>query len=379
MKKIFIITGEISADLHASGIVRYLQKQNPELQIEAIGGPNLQETGIKLFCNHSKMSAAGLNFKILTEHWKLGQELFAYLKNKYKPDLVLLIDYGGFNLKMASAIKKAMPLTKIFYFIPPQIWASRKWRINTVKKYIDKVLYIFPFEKDLYEEHNIPCEFVGHPLVNEIPVRADKKDFFEVNGFDVSKRLISIFPGSRSFEIIMLMPAFIKVAEKLHKMFPDIQFALCQSPAIKENLKKKYNVPDWIKIIPKHNYELLSCSDFLILASGTVALEAAIYTTPMVICYRAPWLFYLIYLLVRCIKRVSLPNIIMDKEIVPELIQLKCSPDIITNSVSQFMTDKHKYDAMKSDLSLVKDKLCAKDYVPEVSKYILDAFNTSPY
>lgn len=368
MKKIFIITGEYSGDKHAADVARQILETNSDIQIEAVGGENLEKAGVKLFCNHDKMSAVGLGFKIIINHIMLGKRIADYLINEYKPDLVLLTDYGGFNLNMAKVLKKAG--LKIFYYIPPQIWASRKWRINTVKKYIDKVITIFPFEIPMYKEKGIDAEFSGHPLVNQLPTLNEKDKFFEENGIDKTKKLISVFPGSRIFEIKNLLKIFLKATSIIEKTVPNVQFIICQAPTIKDEQIQNC-IPENLKILKHKNYELLAYSDVLILASGTVALEAALYQTPMIISYKGPELFYWIYLLVRCINRVSLPNIITDTDIVPELIQHKAKPEIIAKNIIELLTDQHKYQKMKEELKTVKHFLTEKNSAKEAARIIL--------
>ena len=358
MKKLFIITGEYSGDRHAAGVVHELKKIRPDIEIEAVGGENLKKEGVKLYCGHSKMSAMGFNLRIILTHIQLGGKIAQYLKNKYKPDMVLLIDYGGFNLNLSKLLSKYG--FKIYYYIPPQIWASRKWRLNTVKKTISKVLTIFPFEKEMYEKAGVDVEFTGHPLLAQMPEKTDKNLFFEQNNFDKNKRLISIFPGSRKFEVNNLLKLFLDSARLIKKDCPDVQFAIAQAPSIKDSLLTpllgKYKDLD-IKVLQHKNYELLSCSDALILASGTVALEAALYQTPMIISYKGPWFLYCIYLLVRCIKRVSLPNIILDKDIIPELVQSKAKPDIVSSEILKILKDDDYRKSMILSLTNVKQKL----------------------
>lgn len=367
MKKIFIITGEYSGDKHASCVAREIFKANPDVSIEAVGGSNLAAAGVKLFCNHEKMSAMGFNFKILIDHIMLGKKIADYLINEYKPDLVLLVDYGGFNLNIAKILKRAG--LKIFYYIPPQIWASRKWRINTVKRYIDKVITIFPFEIDMYRQAGVDAEFAGHPLVSQLPTVTTKEQLYEEFQLDKTKKLVSIFPGSRVFEIKNLLTLFIDAAKIIKEKNPDTQFVICQAPTIKDELLQ--GIPKDIKIIKNKNYELLANSDVLMLASGTVALEAALYGTPMIISYKGPEFIYWIYLLVRCINRVSLPNIITDKDIVPELVQHLAKPEIIAEHISSLLSDKEKYDEMKKDLKDVKHFLTDKVSCKEAAKIIL--------
>ena len=297
MKKLFIITGEASGDAHAAAVVKRLYDMDMDIQIEAIGGRQLKRLNVKLFSDHSKMSAMGFDLKILFDHYTLGKKVADYLINEYKPDLVLMIDYGGFNLNLSKFLKKAG--LKIYYYIPPQIWASRKWRINTVKKNIDKVMTIFPFEKEMYEKEGIKAEYVGHPLISQLPPPADRDEFFEKYGLDKNKKLVAIFPGSRKFELENLMDVFLDAAKILKNKENNVQFVISQAPSIKDEVFRKYFKNSDIKVIKNDNQALLSVSDALILASGTVALEAALYQTPMIISYRGPWLYYFIYRLVR--------------------------------------------------------------------------------
>lgn len=369
MKKLFIVTGELSGDTHAAAVVKQLREQCSDIEVEAIGGANLRDLGVKLFVDHSKMSAMGFSFKILFDHILLGKRLVDYLKNEYKPDLVLLIDYGGFNLNLSKFLKKEG--IKTFYYIPPQIWASRKWRINTVKKNINKVLTIFPFEKAMYEKEGICAEFVGHPLVAQLPPAANRDEFFEKYGLDKNKKLVSIFPGSRTFELENLMDVFLNAAKIIKETEENVQFVISQAPNIKDETFKKYFKNSDIQIIKNDNHALLSVSDALILASGTVALEAALYQTPMVISYKGPWLYFFIYKLVRCINRVCLPNIILDKDVVPEILQGDCKAQIIAKNINALLSDETKLVAMKEDLGHVKSLLSANQAAKETAKNII--------
>jgi len=333
MKKIFIITGEHSGDIHASKVVEELKKTSPDLIIEGIGGENLKNAGVKLYSDQKKMSAVGFSFKMLFDHLTLGKKLLDYLTKEFKPDLVLLVDYGAFNLNIAKFLKKNNNNQKIYYYIPPQIWATRKWRIKVIKKYVDKVLCIFPFEKEMYENEGIDTRYCGHPLISQLPEPANREEFFTRHGLDKSKKLVSIFPGSRAFELKNLMKIFVKSAEILKKLHPDVQFLISHAPNLPDDVFDKYLQTDDFKVIKGENHAMLSVSDALILASGTVALEASLYKTPMIISYRGPWFVYLIYRLVRCIDKVSLPNIIMNKDIVPELIQKNAKADLIAYNI----------------------------------------------
>lgn len=380
-KKIFIITGELSGDLHAAYMVKELKKFDNSIQIEAIGSENLKNEGVHLFESHQKMNAVGLSFNIIFHHIKLGKKLLNYLKNDYKPDLVILIDYGGFNLNMSKFLKKEG--FKVFYYIPPQIWASRSYRINTIKKYVDKVLTIFPFENKIYENKGIDVKYTGHPLINEMPqITIKKNEFLQRHNLDENKKLISIFPGSRKFELNHLFKIFIDAKNIISASEKEnVQFVLSQAKNLDDNMfnkfVKKYIKNQDIKIIKGENYELLKYSDALILASGTVALEAALYKTPFLIAYRGPWLFYLIYLMVRCIKMVSLPNIILNKIIIQEMIQKRCNKTQIANEIIKILNDSAYRQNMICNFNDVEKMLSTKNSSYEAAKCIYDFLNKS--
>ena len=377
MKKIFIITGEYSGDIHASHVVRALRAINSDIEIEGVGGENLKAEGVKLFSDQKKMGKVGLSLGIISDHIVLGKKIVDYLTKEYKPDLVLLIDYGAFNLNISKFLKKAG--IKVLYYIPPQVWASRKWRIHTIKKNIDEVLCIFPFEKEMYEKYGIKTHYCGHPLVSQLPKKADRDEFFEKHGFDKNKKLISIFPGSREFELKYLMDVFIKTGLELQKKHPDLQFCVSHAPNLSDEVYNKYLKNSPFPVIRGENQALLSVSDALILASGTVALEACLYQTPMIIAYRGPWLFYLIYLMVIRINHVSLPNIIADKDIVPEILQGDVRVDKISHEIEKLLYNQEYRAQNIKELGEVKSLLSDKNSSKEAASVIADflGFNKS--
>ncbi|HBG49539.1 MAG TPA: lipid-A-disaccharide synthase [Cyanobacteria bacterium UBA9971] len=381
MKKIFIVTGEHSGDIHASYIVREIKKLNLNIKIEAIGGKSLESEGVKLFSDHSKMAVVGLDaFKSLFSHIKLGQNLVNYLTTEYQPDLVLLIDYGGFNLRLAKELKKRG--IEIFYYISPQVWASRKGRINKVKKYVTKMMTIFPFEEKLYKEKGINAEYVGHPLISQLPQNFDREDFIKQNNIDPNNKIVGVFPGSRKMEINYLMPVFLESVKQIHRHSKKIQFCLGQAPNIDDKLinkylddfRKKENIE--IKVLKNQNHALLSSSDAVILASGTITLEAAMYTTPMVISYKAPSLAYFLYLCVRYLKFISLPNIIAGKKIVEEFVQHRAKPELISQEVLSLLYNSEKREQMIHELSQIQNTLGEKVASKEVAKIINNFLNT---
>ena len=371
VKKVFIITGEYSGDIHGGKVAEILKSKMPDIIIEGIGGDNLQRAGAKLFCNHEKMSGFGLSFKMIIDHLGLEKKVSDYIINDFKPDLVLCIDYGTFNLRVAKRLKNTG--IKVFHYIPPQVWASRKWRIKGIKKYVDKVLCIFPFEEDMYKEYGIDVHYCGHPLIRQLPVKANKEEFFVSHGLDVNRPLVSVFPGSRPLELKFLACTLIGGAKKLQKKHPEIQFCISHAPNLSDDVFDKYIKDTDFKVIKGENQALLSVSDSLILASGTVALEASLYQVPMIIGYKGPWILYLAYLLFRCIKRVSLPNIVTNEDIVPELIQSRFTVDNICYETEKLLYNKEYRKEKIEQLGHVRERLSDKYSAQEVAECIVCA------
>ena len=338
----------------------------------------MKNEGVKLFCDHSKMSGFGLNFKMIIDHLSLEKRVSNYIINEFKPDLVLCIDYGTFNLRVAKRIKESCGNNiKVFHYIPPQVWASRKWRIKGIKKYVDKVLCIFPFEVEMYKEYGIDVHYCGHPLINQLPEPADKKVFFEKHNLNLSRPLVSVFPGSRPLELKYLASTLIGAAKKLQKKHPEIQFCISHAPNLSDDIFDKYIKDTDFQVIKGENQALLSVSDSLILASGTVALEASLYKVPLVIGYGGPWIIYIAYLLFRCINKVSLPNIVTGEDIVPELIQTKFTKENLCYETERLLYDK-KYRAETIEkLGHVRSKLSDKFSAQEVANCIIDEFNNN--
>ena len=369
MKKVFIITGEYSGDMHGSRVAELLKEKMPDIEIEGIGGINLQNQGVKLFCDHSKMAGFGLSLKMIIDHLSLEKRVCDYILNEFKPDLVLCIDYGTFNLRVAKRLKGSG--IKVFHYIPPQVWASRKWRIKGIKKYVNKVLCIFPFEEEMYKEYGIDVHYCGHPLIKQLPEKVNREKFFASHGLDINKPLVSVFPGSRPLELKFLAGTLIGGAKLLQKKHPEIQFCISHAPSLSDDVFDKYVKDTNFKVIKGENQALLSVSDSLILASGTVALEASLYQVPMIIGYKGPYILYFAYLLFRCIKKVSLPNIVTGEDIVPELIQSKFTKENICYETEKLLYDKlYRAETIKK-LGYVKEKLSDKFSAQEVANCII--------
>lgn len=379
MKKIFIVTGELSGDLHASYVVKELKQSMPDIEIEAVGGVNLENEGVKLFSDHRNMGVVGIYaLKSILNHIKLGKNILNYLKNEYKPDLVLLIDYGGFNLRLAKELRKNG--IEVYYYISPQVWASRKGRLNSIREYISKMMVILPFEEKIHKLAGVNAEYVGHPLLSQLNRQFNKEDFIKANNIDPNKKIIGIFPGSRKMEINYLLPTFINACKIMQTMSQKIQFCIGQAPNVDDALINKHidkfdkDQIDF-KILKNQNHALLACSDVVMLASGTITFEAAIYKTPMVVSYKGPLVAYLLYLLLRYIKFASLPNIIAGKEVVGEFLQYKAKPNSIAFEALSLLHDQDKREKMIFELEQIQTQLGEKIASKEVSRIICEYLN----
>ena len=352
-KRLFIITGDYSGDVHAARVVDALKQREPTLEIAGIGGENLQVRGIQLLSDQSKMGRVGVgSFLGAPYHYFLGKRILRFLR-EFKPDAVLLIDYGGFNLLMAEQIKKLG--LKVFYFIPPQVWASRRGRLKSIRKNVDHVFCIFPFEKTLYEAERIPVTYVGHPLIGQLPLPADRTTFCARHGLDAGKPILGIFPGSRKMEIDYLLKELIATLPRLRQTHPDLQFVLAKAASLSTEFFQKRLDEAWQKtglaerterpvliIVDDENHAVLSIADALIAKSGTTTLEAALYGTPMVIIYKGHPLIYPIAVWMCYLPCIGLPNILTDMQNppVPELWQDKVNPITLAETVSPLL-DTH--------------------------------------
>lgn len=341
--RLFLIAGDYSGDIHAAKVVKALREEQPEIAISAVGGENLKAMGIELLSDQSEMGLVGFGAVLgAPYHYLLGERILKHLEG-FQPDAVLLIDYGGFNLYMAAKLKKRG--YRVFYFIPPQVWATRKGRIKKIQAYVDHVFCIFPFEKPLYESHNVAVTDVGHPLTGELPPAPDRQAFCEEHGLDSQRPIVALMPGSRKLEIDYLLKAILGSVPLILKQQPEAQFVLAQAGSLRDDFFQARFQAAWqstgepgeppVRILKNRNHALLGVADLMIATSGTVTLEGALYDTPMVLMYKLHPLVHQIAIRLMQLPCMGLPNILTDvhNPIVPELWQDNANPKAITNAV----------------------------------------------
>ena len=345
-RKLLVLTGDHSADGHAAAFIRTLRESGPDgWQIAGVGGVAMQaEPGIEILSDHRDMNVIGIGgvLRAIPSHRRLAQKILAWC-DAHKPDVAVLIDYGVFHLHLAPQLRARG--IKVLYFIPPQIWASRPWRLKKLRAAADEVLVILPFEEEYYRSRGIPATFVGNPLAARLPPPTTKPDLAARYGLDASRTLIGLFPGSRKLEINYLLTNQIAAAKLLNERYPGrFEFALSKAKNLKDEFFRQRldaaggtGLP-WLKIVDD-NYALLSASDLILAASGTLTLEAALYRTPMVVMYRGPWYAYQLAKRLITVPNIALPNTLTraGRRIVPELWQYDVNPEQVAATALEML------------------------------------------
>jgi len=357
-KTIMIVAGEASGDMHGANLVREMLKLDPALNFYGIGGNKLREEGVQLLASASDMAVVGLTEVIS----KLGKilKIMGMMKrslDERRPDLVILIDYPDFNLPLAKAAKKRG--IKVFYYISPQVWAWRKGRIGQIKQTVDKMAVILPFEVDTYGREGFTVNYVGHPLLDMVKLNYSKQESRKKFGIDENKITIGILPGSRPSEVEKLMPELLRAAEILKNETPDIQFVLPLAGTLEETAVAEFISGSNVKVnvISGQTYDVVSCADLALVASGTATLETALLKVPMVIVYKISLLSYFIGRLIVDVKNIGLVNIIAGKTIVPELIQGDASGERIALEALSILKNEERKQEMIRDLAAIRAKL----------------------
>lgn len=358
-KTIMIIAGEASGDMHGANLVREMLKINPALNFYGIGGNKLREEGVKLFANASAMAVVGLT-EVISKFGTLFRIIRQVKKSldEMKPELVILIDYPDFNLYFVAPAAKKRNI-KIFYYISPQVWAWRKSRINKIKRLVDKMAVILPFEVDTYAVKGFVVDYVGHPLLDLVKPAYSKQESRKMFNLDESKTTIGLLPGSRVTEVKKLLPEILRAAEILARRIPNVQFVLPLADMLDEKIvaeiTSRFSVK--VRVIAGHTYEAISCADLAIVASGTATLETALLGVSMIIIYKISPLSYFVGKLFIRIKNIGLVNIIAGKTIVPELIQGKANAQSIASEAIDILTSVERKKEMINELAAIRAKL----------------------
>ncbi|WP_312899930.1 lipid-A-disaccharide synthase [Chryseobacterium taichungense] len=353
--KYYIIAGEASGDLHGSNLMKALRKKDPNADFRFWGGDLMAKQGGVLVKHYRDLAFMGflevaMNLRTILNNIKFCKE---DIKNN-RPDVLILVDYPGFNLRIAKFAKELG--IKVVYYISPQLWAWKEGRVEIIKKYVDEMMVILPFEKDFYKKHGVNSHFVGHPLLDAISTLEDIniEKFRAENGLN-EKEIIALLPGSRKQEVEKMLEMMLSV----RPYFEDYQFVIAGAPSLPKEFYETY-VDDNVHFVSNKTYDLLRCSKAALVTSGTATLETALLNVPEVVCYRGSKISYAIAKrLVKNIKYISLVNLIMDREVVKELIQNDLNTNNLVEELKKILQTEKRFEVFR-DYELLREKLGGK-------------------
>lgn len=356
-KKIMIIAGEASGDLHGSALITELKKLDPELELTGIGGSKMEKAGMEIIYHIQDM--AFLGFAEVVKHLPFIRKVRDTLLEKIERENikeVVLIDYPGFNLNFARKIKARG--VKVIYYISPQIWAWGQKRIKKIRMFVDKMIVLFPFEKEFYKDAGVDVECVGHPLVERIDEYnfLSKDELYDKLSLSMDKEILLIMPGSRKQEVERIFTDVLKGAEKIAEKYNMHIVAAC-SENISEDLLHQYSEGIEYKVAHNLNYDLLRTSKFGIIKSGTSTVEAGYLQLPGIVVYRTNKLTYLIGKALIKVNNIAMANIIAGKTLFRELIQDEVTPSKIFEAADNVLSDSSVYNRLKEELLIIKERL----------------------
>lgn len=365
--KYYIISGEASGDLHASNLMKALKKEETHTDFRFWGGDLMEQVGGTMVKHYRELAFMGftevfMNLRTILNNIKFCKRDII----EYGPDAIILVDYPGFNLRIAEFAKKKNIV--VHYYISPQIWAWKENRIKKIKRDVDHMYVILPFEKDFYEKkHDYPVHFVGHPLLDAIADRSimDPSIFAKENNLS-DRPIVALLPGSRKQEITKMLAVMLKMVSK----FPDHQFVIAGAPSQELNFYKKFIGTEDVAIVENKTYDLLSVSTAALVTSGTATLETALFKVPEVVCYKGNEISYQIGKRLVNVKYISLVNLILDKEVVTELIQDEFNEENLENELFKILDHKYREDMFDQYFQL-EQKLGGKGASEKTAKLII--------
>ena len=355
MKKIMIVAGEASGDLHGAHLLRALKKRLSDAEFSGVGGDHLRDAGMTLVSNSDELGVVGISevVKKLGVIWTVFRRVTNSLKTE-RPDLLILIDYPEFNFLLARVAHKAgIPIA---YYISPQVWAWRSGRVNTIRRLVDKMIVIFPFEQDFYRQHGVDVEWVGHPMVASVHASLSRAEFCQQQNLDPEKPILGFLPGSRESEVSRLLPVMLEAAQRIRAQQPDAQCVLPVASSLQQS-SLLTNLPTYIHPILRQPYNTINAADLIVTASGTVTVETAILETPMIITYIvSPFTYFLGKRFIK-VPFIGMVNLIAEKQVVPELIQDAVTPERIAEEVLTLFRSPEKLTSIQAELRQVHQKL----------------------
>ena len=376
---IMLVAGEASGDLHAANLVRALRDLRRDVRCYGMGAGCMRAAGVEILIDSSRLAVVGI-VEILVHYREIKaalRKLQGILETR-RPDLLILIDYPEFNLRLAATAKKAG--VKVLYYVSPQVWAWRPGRVKKIGRRVDMMAVVFAFEAHFYEEAGVPVRFVGHPLVDEARPTMTRTEALGCFELDSNSKTIGLFPGSRVSEITRLMPVMVESATLLRARFPDAQFVLPVAPGLDRGLIEGYLDDATLPITILENqslYDVTLVCDAIVTASGTATLQIALMGTPMVIIYKVSWLSYWIARRLVTVKHIGLANIVAGKSVVREFIQNDVQAKPITDEIGRLLTDQAYAQNMRREMSGANKALGEAGGSYKAAQLALEMINSS--
>jgi lipid-A-disaccharide synthase len=390
-QSLFIMVGDLSADRHAAKVIQELKQLAPDLRVWGSGGPHMLNAGFERLydCQDFTLIGIGDSLKQVATIFKLKKDVVQTIVDR-KPNAVLLIDFGTFNTTLAGILRKRFPDLPIIYFISPQVWGSRPWRINKIARTVTKMLVIFPFEERIYGKKNVPVRFIGNPQVAEFPAPnmvPNREQFCEKLGLAPAKHIVGVFAGSRKTEISTLLPISLQAMKALVTTRKgDVQFVISQgNPELKELIERIFRTDQSYAQLKDHvyfaasdlNFHLMSNADVVWAKSGTTALETMTFGTPMLVYYRGTWLSFVFFLIFKLVKFVSWPNLLSNTRLVPELFMLDCRADQLVRYTNDLLDVPGLRKELRNKLLALRSQLGRGDYALNCAEEVLTLIGTS--
>jgi lipid-A-disaccharide synthase len=371
--QLMLVAGEASGDKHAAHLASAIKALHPQTQFLGSGGDGMRAAGVEMLVDVRELAIMGALevAAALPKFLRVFRQL-REAANARKPDAVILVDWPEFNLRLAKKLKRDGH--RVFYYISPQVWAWRSYRVRQIQRDVERMLVILPFEKEFYERHGVEVDYVGHPLLDSVRVTASRAEFCQKHQLDPTRQIVALLPGSRRKEVTYILPPMLDAASKLKQTNPAPQFVLALAPTIAREQVETRSLPN-LTIVENDTYNAVAAADLAVVASGTATLETAIIGTPLIVCYRVSQLNWRLFTPFIKVPFVGMPNLIAGREIAPELLQNNLTGERLAQQISDLLGDAERLKLARADLAEVRMRLGAANASARAAQVILKSLD----
>ncbi len=376
MAHLALVAGDPSGDQHAAALVAALSRLDPSLTFAGLGGPQMREAGVEILEDLTQTAAIGpFDAAKHVRRFAKARQRFADSLRRHRPDLVILVDFGDFNLPVIAPLAKRAGC-RVVYYVSPQLWAWGRFRLRWVRRYVDRMLVLFPFEETFYRRHGVPVTWVGHPLADTVHhATPDRAAFQQELGVNPWRTTVGLLPGSREREVTRMLPLLLKTAARIAWAMPGAQFLIPQAPGLPDARftapLQRYPQLD-VRIIPDRFQHCLQVLDAAIVTSGTATVEVALAQVPMVVVYRTSWPTYWMAKAVLRVPHIAMVNVLADALVVPEYLQHHATPGAISKAVVALLQDHARAAHMREQLAAVARRLGEPGAVERAARAALE-------